>query len=196
VTIAVEPVKKSHLAEPTERLWTREDWDRLVEMGFFEGERLELIEGRIICMSPQHVPHSAAIEIVDIYVRRAFAKGYRIRSQLPFRTADGSEPEPDFAIVPGDNPRAARQHPSSAVLIVEISDTTLRHDRNKAKLYAVSKVPEYWIINLVARNMEVYREPRTRNRVAAYQNLRTLKEQEEITPLHSTLPVKIADLLP
>ena len=196
MTMLAAPVREKKTSEPTERLWTREEWDRLVEIGFFEGERLELIEGRIIQMSPQRVPHRTAIEVVDHYVRRAFPEGYRICSQLPFRTADGSEPEPDFAVVAGDDPRAARQHPTSAVLIIEISDTTLRQDRKKARLYAVTKVPEYWIINLVARNMEVYREPRTKKGIAAYQSSRTLKEQEEITPLHASLPVKIADLLP
>jgi len=114
---------------------------------------------------------------------------------LPFRTADGSEPEPDFAIVPGAV-RRAKEHPSSAVLIVEISDTTLGHDRNKARLYALSGVPEYWIVNVVGRNVEVYRSVEGQHASKRYGSPKILTEHDRIAPLNSKLEIEIADLLP
>jgi Uma2 family endonuclease len=194
--IAAMTLAERSFKEP-ERLWTREDWDRLVEMGFFDGERLELIEGRIVRMSPQRAAHSVAVELVDRSLRRALGAGFRIRCQMPFRSADGSEPEPDFAVIVGDDPRTSTEHPSSAVLIVEISDTTLEHDRRKAGLYAASGVPEYWILNLVARNLEVYRNPDTgRGGAARYASSQILSDRDRLLPLSSSVEVAVADLLP
>ena len=131
---------------------TLAQWDQLVESGLLAGQRLELVEGTVIRMFPQGVADCVAIELVDRYLRRAFPMGGRICSQMPFRSADGSEPAPDFAVIAGDDPRASKEHPSSAIMIVEISGTTLAHDRRKARLYATSGVPEYWILNLQVRN--------------------------------------------
>jgi Uma2 family endonuclease len=183
-------------AFPAERLWTREEWDRLVDIGFFADERLELIEGRIVRMSPQRVTHSVAVELVDRYLRSAFSSGHRVRVQLPFRTSDGSEPEPDLAVIAGDDPRASKEHPSSAVLVVEISDTTLEYDRRKAALYAVSAVPEYWILNLISGTLEVHRNIQTSSGVPAYSEVRVLKSGERVSPLNISRDVSVDDLLP
>jgi Uma2 family endonuclease len=193
--IAAMTLAERSFKEP-DRLWTREEWDRLVEMGFFDGERLELIEGRIVRMSPQRITHRVAVELVDRYIRRAFQTGHRICVQLPFRSADGSEPEPDLAVIAGDDPRAAIEHPSAAVLIVEISDTTLDHDRRKASLYAASRVPEYWIVNLVSGTLEVHRNPRSQDGVAGYGEVRVLKDRDRVSPLSANVEVTVADLLP
>jgi Uma2 family endonuclease len=129
-------------------------------------------------------------------MRRAFVTGHRVRSQLPFRSVDGSEPEPDLAVIAGDDPRASAEHPSSAVLIVEISDTTLEHDRRKARLYAASQIPEYWILNLVSRTLEVHRNPGSQNGVAGYGEVRILKDRDRVSPLSSSAEATVADLLP
>jgi Uma2 family endonuclease len=197
MTLAERPTTEPSIAQvPAERLWTRKEWDRLVELGFFDGERLELIEGRIVCMSPQRVTHRVAVELVDRYLRHAFQTGHRICVQLPFHSADGSDPEPDLAVIPGDDPRASSEHPSSAVLIVEISDTTLEHDRSKARLYAASRVPEYWIVNLVSRTLEVHRGPRTLEGVAGYGEVQILKDRDRVSPLTANLEISVAELLP
>jgi Uma2 family endonuclease len=182
---------------PADRLWTREEYDRLVDLGFFNGERLELIEGRIYQMSPQRVPHSVAVELVDRYLRQAFSQGHRIRVQLPFRSGEGSEPEPDLAVIAGDDPRASTEHPSAAVLIVEISDTTLEHDRRKAAIYAGSGVREYWIVNLVSRSLEVYRNAsRSENGTALYGDTKVLSERERLSAVGGNVAVTVAELLP
>src|SRR5271154_5341730 len=179
-----------------ERLWTREEWDRLVEMGFFDGERLELIEGRIVRMSPQRAAHSVAVELVDRSLRHAFGAGFRIRCQLPFRSGDGSEPEPDFAVIAGDDPRTSAEHPSAAVLIMEISDTTLEHDRRKAGLYAASGVPEYWILNLVGRNLEAYRNPISdQGAGVGYSSSQILSDGDRLSPISANAEITVADLL-
>jgi len=183
-------------AFPAERLWTREEWDRLVDIGFFADERLEFIEGRIVRMSPQRATHSVAVELVARYLGSAFSSGYRVRCQLPFRTSDGSEPEPDLAVIAGDDPRVSKEHPSSAVLIVEISDTTLEYDRRKAALYAVSGVPEYWILNLISRTLEVHRNIQTSTGTAGYSDVRALKAGERVSPLNISQDVSVDDLLP
>jgi Uma2 family endonuclease len=194
-TIFKSSQSSSDFSEPMDRLWTREEYYKLVDQGFFNDQRVELIEGRIVVMSPQRVPHSTAIELTDRYLRRAFPKGHRIRVQLPFHSMDGSEPEPDLAVIAGDDPRGATQHPSSALLIIEISDTTLEHDRNKARLYAGSGVGEYWIVNLVARSLEVYRQPSATGQT--YSDVRTLSENEKIIPLAApNADVSVAELLP
>lgn len=186
--------------EPRDRLWTREEYDRLVELGLFQGQRLQLIEGRILHVSPQGPDHSIAIELAERVLRRWFPSGYRIRAQMPFWAADGSDPEPDLAVIAGDDPRAMRDHPSAAVFIVEVSDTTLRLDRAKARLYAASGVTDYWIVNLAARVIEVHREPLPGGGPAtgpAYAKTTVLGPDDGIAPLASpTLPVKVAEFLP
>jgi len=196
--ILAERTTAKHAAPafPAERLWTRAEWDRLVDIGFFNHERLELIEGRIVRMSPQRVTHRVAVELMDRFLRTIYQPGNRICVQLPFRTSDGSEPEPDLAVIAGDDPRASKEHPSSAVLIVEISDTTLEYDRRKAALYAVSGVPEYWIVNLISRTLEVHRNIQISAGTAGYSDVRALKSGERVSPLNISRDVSVDDLLP
>ena len=83
-----------------------------------------------------------------------------MRVQLPFDVSPASEPEPDFAIVTREALLTARRHPNRALLIVEVADSSLEYDRHeKARLYAQAGVPEYWIVNLPQRQLEVYRRP-------------------------------------
>jgi Uma2 family endonuclease len=186
-------------AEPVDRRWTREEYYRLAEEGYFIGQRVELIEGRIVEMPAQGLPHTQAVELVENYAREVFGKGYRYRVQMPFRTADGSDPEPDLAVVPGTPRDRADGHPTFATLIVEVSDTTLRHDRRKAKLYAASNVGDYWILNLLESVLEVYRSPSTSpsDTTPPYASVRILSRDETIAPLGAPgAIVKVADLLP
>lgn len=110
-------------------------------------------------MSPQRFAHYKAIEKVAAALRTAFGAGLWVRMQAPLAVDDHSEPEPDASVVPG-SPDDYSDHPRDAVLVVEVSDTTLRYDRTrKASLYARAAIAEYWIVNLVDRRLEVCREP-------------------------------------
>ncbi len=141
-------------------VWTRHEYHRMAELGFFEGRRVELIEGQVIDMAAMKSPHAAAIDLVDEALKVLFSAGYYIRQQKPFVVSDISEPEPDVAVVLGAVRDYAKAHPTSAALIVEVADTSVSYDRKeKGSLYAKAGVADYWILNLVKRQLEVYRQP-------------------------------------
>jgi Uma2 family endonuclease len=140
--------------------WTKDEYYRLGELGFFRGQKVELIEGTLMVQSPQKPPHSNVVDVVAELLRDAFGKGYRVRCQLPVDLGQTSEPEPDVLVVPGTRQQYRNSHPTSAVLIVEVSDTTLSYDRGrKGSLYARAGVSDYWVVNLKDRRVEVYRDP-------------------------------------
>jgi Uma2 family endonuclease len=142
------------------RRWTRQEYDRMIDAGILgPSDRVELIEGEIIEMSPQKPPHAVCVQLAEVALRRAFREGFHTRVQLPLALAD-SEPEPDLAVVRGSIRDYLAEHPTTAVLVVEVADATLDYDRRrKARVYARAGIPEYWLVNLVDRVVEVYREP-------------------------------------
>jgi len=146
-------------AEPTPRRWTREEYYRMGELGFFHGQRVELIEGEIIVLSPQNWPHSSTVDRVGEVLRRILGTGFWVRTQIPLNLGT-SDPELDVSVVLGRREDYS-DHPTTAVLIVEVSDSTLAYDRSrKASLYARAGIADYWIVNLVDKQLEVRRDPR------------------------------------
>jgi Uma2 family endonuclease len=142
------------------RRWSKDEYYRLGELGFFDGQRVELIEGRLMVHSPQKSLHSAVVDAVDDVLGRLFGAGYLTRCQLPLDLGQAVEPEPDVAVVPGTRWQYLRAHPTSAALVVEVADTTLTYDRDrKGGLYARAGIADYWIVNLVDGWLEVYRNP-------------------------------------
>ena len=184
------------------RRFSRLEYERLAELEFFQpDERLELIDGVMILREPQYSPHAVATQLVLQALDRAFGAGWNVRSQLPIALDDMSEPEPDAAVVPGD-PRDYRDaHPTRPVLIVEVALSRLTFDRRqKASLYARAGIADYWVVNLVDRILEVYREP-----VAApgapygfrYRSVTRLRPPATVTPLAApSAAIPAADLLP
>ena len=142
--------------------WVREEYERMVAAGVFHPEaRLELIDGEVVNMTPQGSQHATAVQLAEDALRKVFSTGYITRVQMPLALEEDSEPEPDMAVVPG-SPRDYRDaHPESALLVVEVADATLAFDRDqKKRLYARTGVPEYWIVDLIDRHLEIYRNPR------------------------------------
>lgn len=189
------------VVEPAPYLWTREEYYRMAELGLFEGKRVELIEGQVIQMTPMLSPHFTAVGLVAEALARAFGGGYVARQRGPLSLGDRSDPEPDVAVVRGSLRDYATSHPTTAELVVEVSDSSLRFDRTKkASLYARAAIPEYWIVNLVRRRLEVHRDPRAGGEGTSrggYATVPALRESESIAPLgapHS--PVAVADLFP
>jgi len=131
----------------------------MVEAGILRsGEPVELLRGVLVTMTPPNPPHAECVDrlteaLVPLLVGRA-----RVRIQGPFAASEHSVPEPDVGVYPaGDYGRA---HPNQALLLIEVSDSSLRKDRRvKGGIYAESGVPEYWIVNLQDRLVEVLREP-------------------------------------
>src|SRR5437588_840790 len=110
-------------------------------------------------MAAQKDEHAMSLTLTEEAVRHAFGSGYTYRVQMPFNVSASSEPEPDLVVVRGA-PRSIRKHPTTAVLLVEISDTTLLYDqRRKARLYASRGIRDYWIVNLIERRLEVRGRP-------------------------------------
>ena len=161
------------------RRFTVDEYYQMFEAGLFHGERVELIEGEVVRMCPQNIPHGTTISLLT----GLFVDWFRpcvVRVQLPFQVGSGSEPEPDFAVVTREQLFSPVRHPTQAELIVEISETSLAYDRLvKGRLYATSGVPEYWIVNLVEARVEVYREPKA----ALYASPRVLVAGESFEPL-------------
>ena len=143
------------------RRWKRVEYDRLIECGFFKpGEPVELVGGQLIVAEPQGSRHYTAIRAVAEALRMAFGAGWEVRTQAPVALDDESEPEPDVAVVPGSFRDYVSGHPSRPVLIVEVSESSLAFDRaHKGSLYARAGLADYWIVNLIDRVLEVYREP-------------------------------------
>lgn len=137
----------------------RREYERLVELGEFERERVELVRGAIVRMSPSGSRHAEAVaRLLRILVTSVGDRAVT-RAQSPLAIADDSEPEPDLALVPpGDYSDA---HPREALLVVEVADTSLDYDRlDKARLYAEAGAKEYWIVNLADDAIEVHRGAR------------------------------------
>jgi Uma2 family endonuclease len=139
--------------------WTRAKFDRLVELGAFDGERVELVRGELVAMSPQGVPHGNVIEVLNELLMPLLVGRARVRIQLPFVIDDETEVIPDLAVVDRKVTRA--EHPSIAHLIVEVADSSVRYDRVvKAPLYAARSVTEYWLIDTSREQVEVFSAPR------------------------------------
>jgi Uma2 family endonuclease len=182
------------------RRWTRQEYDRMAKAGLFKAdERVELLDGEIAVMTPQASPHSVSIGMAERTLQHLFGPAYWVRVQMPLIGDPDSEPEPDLAVVPGEPRAYLQEHPRSAVLVVEVSDTTLSLDRDrKGPIYSRAGIPEYWIVNLVERTLEVYRDPLAhRDRPPRYQILQCLSAADRIAPLAKPdVPVRGADLLP
>jgi Uma2 family endonuclease len=147
--------------EPQVRRWNLQEYYRMGELGFFHDQRVELIDGEILEMAPQGSAHFACVCLCADAMRNLFGADHVVRVQGPLRVDDESEPEPDIAVVAG-SPRdfVGKPHPSGAPLVIEVSDTSLDFDRGeKASLYARAGVADYWIVNLIDRCVEVYRDP-------------------------------------
>jgi Uma2 family endonuclease len=143
------------------RRFTRAEYERLIDLGVFQpGELIELIGGELLVAEPQGAPHYTAIRKTAKALEAAFGPGWDVRTEGPIGLDDESEPEPDVAVVPGTPDDYARAHPSRLVLTVEVAESSLALDRlRKSSLYARAGLADYWVLNLIDRVLEVYREP-------------------------------------
>ena len=182
------------------RRWTREEYYRLGDAGFFEGERVELLDGEIWTLPPQKTPHFSAIRRVTDALEDVFGTAVEFRQQAPMTLDDGTEPEPDVLVVPGSWQDYEDHHPTPAEvrLLVEVSDSTLAKDRGKkARDYARAGIADYWIVNLVDRQLEVLRDPAALPTGPDYKSRQVLLGGDTVTPLAAPgRLVAVADLLP
>jgi Uma2 family endonuclease len=137
----------------------RVEYERLVAEGFFHEERVELVFGTVVEMTPIDPAHCESVSRIERMLMRQLADRAQVRSENPFAATDDSEPEPDVIVVPDASYWDA--HPDRAFLIVEVARTSLHYDRDvKSLLYGFSIVDEYWIVNHVDGIVEVRRDRR------------------------------------
>ena len=175
--------------------WSRDAYDRAVDAGVFgPDDRLELIHGQLLAMNPQGSRHAAIVGLAGEILRGAFGPGCTVRMQCPLAVGDDSEPEPDVAVVPGREVDYLDAHPTTALLVVEVSDDSLPRDRTaKQRLYASHGIPEYWILAFPDARLEVYRDPAD----AGYRTVLIRRAGETITPqARPGAAIPVADLLP
>lgn len=142
-----------------QRRLTRDEYHRMGDAGLFADERVELLHGLVVTMSPQGHRHAYPIRKLTVILGAALAGRAELLVQLPVVAVDESEPEPDLAVVPPGE--YLDEHPARAYLLVEVSSSSLRIDLDtKAALYALSGFPAYWVIDVEACELIAHEGPR------------------------------------
>lgn len=162
--------------------YTAGEYMALADLGVISpDDRVELLEGLIVAMSPQSPEHAAAIWRAVHVLERSIPSGAIVRSQSSFLASEVSVPEPDVCVVEGSVDDYESVHPSRALLVVEVASSSLAADRlTKSRIYAAAAIPEYWILNLRDRVVEAYTEPDLEARV--YSSSVVYGEHEKISP--------------
>jgi Uma2 family endonuclease len=176
-------------------LVTREEYHRLGDEGFFPSDpRVELIHGIVYEMPRQDSWHSSTIQAAHEELQRVFKDGFDLRVQMPLAMDLWSEPAPDLAVVTGHWRDYLSDHPKMAVLVVEISGSSARLDREEKRLlYAAAGIPEYWILYVKTKRLEILREPREGD----YRSRVILEPGDTVTPCAAPgASIRVADLLP
>jgi Uma2 family endonuclease len=149
---------------------------------FVEGERVELIHGDLIEMSPIYITHISTLNRPVWMLSNALGKQVILSVQNPVQLSEDSLPQPDVAVFRFQEEFYSEQHakPEDILLIIEVADSSLRYDqRVKSKLYGTAGIADYWIVNLPERQIEVYREPRPNG----YRTVTTCVPGETLSPL-------------
>jgi Uma2 family endonuclease len=141
-------------------------------------DRVELLEGVVVAMAPQNPPHASGVARANAVILEAIRGRAHVRPQLSLVLAR-SVPEPDIAVVPGMADDYQTSHPRTALLVIEVADSSLKQDRlSKAAIYAAAGIPEYWIVNLVDEVVEVMRQPD--REAARYRDVRAAARGERL----------------
>lgn len=177
---------------PVRRL-TRSEFQALADSGVLaEDERVELIRGVLVRMSPVSAEHEWAVAELFERLRDAIGTRARLRMNSAFALSEDSQPQPDILVVPPGNYR--HKLPSNALLMVEVALSSLRYDRNvKARLYAEDRVPEYWLIDLEHGVAHLFDRPAK----GRYRRHRTVRGDGNLVPgAFPDVKVRLADVLP
>ena len=186
----VRPKSVRRKPERPFRLFSLAEYHWLIERGFFRpNDRVELIQGQLVAMSPIHPPHASTVTRLSRLFERCVEDPIVVRTQQPI-TLEGqnSEPEPDIvlAVASPTVDEFDRRHPSPAelLLVCEVPDTTLNYDRKtKRALYANAEIREYWIVNVYARTIEVHRNPVLSGHQMTYRQQIEIPAGQKIAPL-------------
>lgn len=171
------------IESPRQRLWTVEEYYRIAETEILDpSERVELIEGKIIRRAAKGIGHVIAGRRSRNLLEGRLGGQVLVWTQDPIRLNDYSEPEPDIALVMPPLERYRDRHPTTAdvYLIIEIADTTISNDcQKKSRIYARSGIADYWVLDIVDRQLHVFRGP-TKD---TYKNESIFSENETVSLL-------------
>ena len=188
----------SRLAAPEVYRISVDEYERMAEAGVLDDERVELIDGYLVRKMTGKPPHACAVDVSRAHLTRLLPPGWFIREEKPVRIPRFDEPEPDLSLVRGQVEDYWDRHPEpkDIALLVEIADTTLPRDRGeKSAAYGRGRIPVYWLINLVDRQVEVYSSPSARG----YRSRRVYKLGQEVPVVIAGAEVgrvAVADVLP
>ncbi|MBA4067027.1 MAG: Uma2 family endonuclease [Isosphaera sp.] len=188
-------------AGPQPHRWTIAEYRELGKTGLFSDKKTMLLDGVLYVMTLPNPPHDLSLGLADDWLRAVFATGHHVRNQMGFDIGNATDPGPDLAVVAGARRDYVGRTPTTAVLLVEVADSSLLTDTTKkAEWYATAGVPEYWVIDVVNRQLHVFRGPVPLPAglgATAYRTHLTLSPADTVVPLaapHAT--VTVADLLP
>lgn len=173
------------------RKWNRAEYQKMGKTGLLgPEERVELIQGEIVRMTPIDPLHACAVDLATEIMVKNFSQTHQVRVQGPVGIGDHSEPQPDLCLIPkalfGDLVKR-RVHPEHVDLLVEVANTSLSYDRGrKLRLYASGGYPLYWIVNLKQGQLEVYSQPQG----TRYAFSTCLSLDDHVDLLGKSLPVK------
>ena len=190
------PVALPGSFELPRKRWTRSQYRQFVSLGMIEeGAPYELIEGEVVLNLGQKRDHVIASMLVFRLMMRTFPEG-QVQSQSPIAADDYNEPEPDIAVLRNDITayREDAPGPADILLLVEVSNTTLQFDRGvKAAIYARTGIPEYWVLDVNGRTLDVYRQPAP----SGYGSVTGLTSADSVSPLSAPdASLTVAGFLP
>ena len=177
------------------RRFTIDDYHKMIQADILtENDRVELLDGEIIEMSPIGSEHAGCINRINALLGALLGKKAILSIQNPLQIGEWSEPEPDIAILkPADHYYAKRHpNPEDVLLIIEVADSSLEYDREvKMAMYAKAGIPEYWIINLQQSELEAYRAPKENG----YRIKEIISPEDSFNAESLDLVLEAADLL-
>ena len=181
--------------------FTRKEYYALDDNRFFRYQRVQLIGGVIVQESPMNPPHAVAVRLVTKALERVFGTGFDVRAQLPLDLGPTSEPHPDIVVVAGSPRDYLVDHPKTALLVVEVSESTIDADTHeKASLYASGGIEDYWVIDLTTDRVLVFRSPRPDPNARFghdYVSLAAYGREDKLSSLAAPdVRILVSDLLP
>lgn len=184
-------------ALPARRRFTVEEYYRMAEAGILgPDERVELLNGEIYTMAAIGNRHARCVDFAGEWFIIRLAGRAIVRIQGPVRLSSGAEPEPDLALLRprADRYGAARPGPDDILLLIEVADTSLAHDRDlKLPLYAAAGIREVWLVDLTSNQVLVHRDPSP----TGYRSVSTVGRDGALTPAaFPDLGMQVAELLP
>jgi Uma2 family endonuclease len=181
--MAVESTQQIQQAPVRRWRFTVDDYYRMGEVGILPHDaRVELINGDVIQMPPIGSHHNGSVITLDDVLRERLGRRITISVQGPPLIPAHGAPQPDIVVLRrrADNYRTANPTPEDVFLVIEVSDSTLVHDRDtKAPIYAQAGIADYWIVNLVDSQLMVYRQPVD----GVYRSVQVLGKEDTIQPI-------------